>query len=252
MVKIWVLFLFYPLVALASLPLQRQTLLSSWSPPTNGIVKVAFFDADSTLRISKSGSPSANGVHDYWILPGVAHQIQRLNQDGFLVAIVSNQAGIPQYVSLEDADQALFNLIQDLRIQGAFVDYFDFAENKDRFRKPQTGMKERLENVLQQTFGNHVRIDSTHSLMVGDSAYKKASGSSPADVRPDGRAGFNFSNSDRIFAKNLGIDFHEPQYFFGWSKYGVEIIETVSDLNALLTKMNAPSVTTCSAQLGKP
>lgn len=211
--------------------LHRQQFLSPLPEISSQGVQVAFFDADSTLRVSSSGSPSANGPRDYNILPGAAEKIRELNEKGFVVAIVSNQAGIPKYISLQDADSALYNMIQDLKAQGAIVHYFDFAENNDEFRKPGVGMGNRLEENLKTTLSEDVYIDKKSSMMVGDSAYKKT------EKRPDGRDGFNFSNSDRLFAEKYGIQFYEPQYFFGWIDYGVELIETKEVLLQLQKKM---------------
>ena len=174
------------------------------------------------------------------MLPGVADKLRELNEQGYFVAIVSNQGGIPQHISLDNADAALTNLSQDLSRQAAFVHYFDFAENNDDDRKPGIGMALRLETKLAAL---GLKIDKENSFMVGDSAYRKATGSRPADTRPDGRPGFNFSNSDRYFADNYGIKFYEPQTYFGWEKYGVELIENRKDLERLEQAMkNAQAV----------
>lgn len=218
--------------------LHRQKLLSPIATPSSGDgYKVAFFDADSTLRVSKAGNPSANSPQDYLILPGVAQELKRLNDEGYLVAIVSNQAGIPRHISMADADAAIFNMIMDFKALGVVIHYFDFAENNDQFRKPNTGMKHRLEEVLKDVFGNNTTIDLSRSFMVGDSGYAQEKKGKPADIRPDGRPGFNFSNSDRGFAENLNIPFFEPQIVFGWIKYGVEKIEKPEDLELLNKKM---------------
>lgn len=209
--------------------LSRRLILGDTIPQKDGNVKVAFFDADSTLRVSKSGSPSANGPDDYIILPGVAAKLSELNKSGFLVVIVSNQAGIPKFISFADANAALSNMIKDLAAKGARVDYYDFAELADNDRKPGTGMGERLEEILKN---KGLKLDKANSLMVGDSAYIQANPKKgiQAETRPDGRPGFNFSNSDRLFAQNYGIAFKEPQDFFGWLEHGVEKIDKAADL----------------------
>ena len=130
--------------------LQRREFLTQDLLQQNGMIKVAFFDADSTLRVSKSGLPSANGAYDYIILPGVAEKIHELNQEHFLVVIISNQAGIPKYITLDQANAALSNMIQDLRRLGAQVDYYDFAELDNEDRKPGIGMAVRLEELLEK------------------------------------------------------------------------------------------------------
>lgn len=217
--------------------IRRQTFLSEAFDRTRPQVAVAFFDADSTLRISKSGSPSANGPSDYIVLPNVAAKIRELNAQGYLVAIVSNQAGIPEMVSMAVADGAFYNMTQELAGAGAVIHYYDFAENKDQFRKPETGMASRLEENLRRKFGDGFSLDKRRSFMVGDSAYAAASKKGPGEVRPDGRPGFNHSNADRLFAENYGIPFHEPQDFFDWKKFGVELIESKEALERLRAQM---------------
>jgi hypothetical protein len=80
----------------------------------------------------------------------------------------------------------------------------------DPFIATREAAAKRLESVLKRLFGESVQISLPESFMVGDSAYKKAQNGKPGDMRPDGRPGFNFSNSDRLFAENLGIRFLEP------------------------------------------
>src|SRR6188508_2373519 len=68
--------------------------LDKYPCPDTEKVRVAFFDADSTLRVAKNYTVSANGPKDVNILPFVGPKIAELNAQGYLVAIVSNQGGI--------------------------------------------------------------------------------------------------------------------------------------------------------------
>ncbi len=71
-------------------------------------------------------------------------------------------------------------------------------------------------------------------MMVGDAAWKRG-----VDTRPDGKAGDDFSNSDRRFAETLrrvrkspkGIAFYHPRDVFGWAQRGVERISTLAELH---------------------
>ena len=51
---------------------ERRSLESYTCPADGEDVKVAFFDADSTLRISRSGTPTASNPEDVYVLPFVA------------------------------------------------------------------------------------------------------------------------------------------------------------------------------------
>ena len=110
--------------------LKRQTFLNANFSTANKKVRVAFFDADSTLRVSLSGSVSANSAKDVMLLPNVEVQIADLISKGYLIAIVSNQGGVKAgLVTLETADGALFYTIELISAKDpkARIHYFDFA-----------------------------------------------------------------------------------------------------------------------------
>jgi DNA 3'-phosphatase len=190
----------------------RRQILDSSFVITDSKVKVAFFDADSTLRKSKSGKFIVGEPSDVEILSGVVEKIKELNAQGYLIAVVSNQGGVPKQVSYENADQTLLATLQMIRDQGAVIHYYDFAEGKNENRKPGTGMAKNLQRVLDMDFPEGVKIDYAQSFMVGDAAYKKG------ELRPDGTKGNDFSNSDRLFAEAIKVPFEEARYFFGWKK----------------------------------
>ncbi len=199
-----------------------------------GGVRAAFFDADSTLRVSKIGLVTAGSVDDVNVLPFAAKKIRALNQKGYLVAIVSNQKGVSTgKTTYEVAEGALIQVAKLISRLGARVDYLDFAEGDDEYRKPDIGMARKLDEVLREKCG--VGIDIGRSQMVGDSGYKKGEDG----PHPDGRPADDFSNADRLFAENLGVPFHEPCDYFGWRKYGETYnIENQDQLEALLGAMS--------------
>lgn len=202
--------------------LARRKLASTFRYAGSGPVKVAFFDADSTLRVSRSGEVSANAEDDVALLPFVADKLKALADDGYLIAVVSNQMGVLYgHVSIEDADAALQRTADQIRSLGGEVHYVDFAEKRNGDRKPGGGMATRLESLLTTTFGPEAVIDKAASFMCGDSAYKAS------DTRPDGSPGTHFSNSDRLFAETVGLRFEEPADTFGWRAYGVNGFEDI-------------------------
>lgn len=195
--------------------LGRRKLADTFAYAGTGDVKVAFFDADSTLRVSASGTVSANDGKDVRLLPFVAERLQQMASEGYLIAIVSNQAGVQYgHVTIEEADAALMYTADLIRAAGGEVHYVDYADSNGPDRKPATGMADRLDALLEQSFG--AAIDRGDSMMVGDSAYKHG-----VDTRPDGSDGTNFSNSDRRFAEAAGVPFVEPTDAFGWAAYDV-------------------------------
>lgn len=196
-------------------------------------VKVAFFDADSTLRVSRSGSPSANTPTDVLVLPMVARRLKELAEEGWLIAVASNQAGVESgYITFEIADSALRYTLRQLRLRRGIVHWYDFAEARDGFRKPEAGMARELAKALA---AQGLEIDWKASMMVGDSAWKRGH-----DKEPDGRPGEDVGDADRLFAETVrrelaggeGFAFHHPRDFFGWSRLGVRNFHGAKDLEA--------------------
>jgi DNA 3'-phosphatase len=214
---------------------KRRRFARSVKCPTDDTpFKIAFFDADSTIRVSKSGAVTADNATDVNVLPFAAREIKRLAGEGYLIAVVSNQGGVGSgHQTFETAEKALALAIAKLRRLGAPVHYFDFAEKYDNFRKPNIGMAELVQSKLETKC--EVGVDLAETFMVGDSGYKK-------DVdgpHPDGRPADDFSNSDRLFAENLGVPFHEPTDFFGWRAYEVYNIAKQVELTDFLDAIEA-------------
>ncbi|HEY5933917.1 MAG TPA: HAD-IIIA family hydrolase [Kofleriaceae bacterium] len=203
-------------------------------PEGDAKFKIAFFDADSTLRVSKSGAVTADSATDVNVLPFAARELARLDEEGYVIAVVSNQGGVGSgHQTFATAEQALALAISKLDVLGGPVHYFDFAEKYDHYRKPEIGMAELLDSKLETKCG--VGFDRATSFMVGDSGYKKG----VDGPHPDGRPADDFSNSDRLFAKNLGVDFHEPTDYFRWRDYDVFNIASQAELIGLLDAIEA-------------
>jgi len=205
-------------------PAARRTFADSLSfPGGTAQVAVAFFDADGTLRVSKSGKTSPDDATDVLLLPGVATGLRAAAQKGELPVIVSNQGGVAYgYITFEAAEGALAETARLLADKKARIQYFDFATTYGKDRKPNTGMADRLEQTLADTHG--VSIDWAKSYMVGDAGWKSS------DTEPDGSPGVDFSNSDRGFAEKLSIPYIHPRTYFGWIAEGVKRFDTAQEV----------------------
>lgn len=192
-------------------PEKRRSLLLSANLSGNPL-PVAFFDADSTLRFTRSGKPSPHGRHDVQLIKSSFKKLQELMASGYLLAIVSNQAGIEnKFISLAEVEEAFQETLKQFFEKGIDFNYYDFAERKDENRKPGIGMACRLERKMRLA-GKSIAWE--RSFMVGDAGWKKG-----RDTRPDGRPGTDHSSSDRLFAENLarnhpGFAFFHAEDFF--------------------------------------
>ncbi len=219
-------------------PRRSQTLASSYVKPARGRVKIAFFDVDGTLRVTRSGNVAADHANDVALLPGAAEKISSLARQGYLVALVSNQGGVASgFINRAIAESGLRNTARLLSALGAPVHYYDLAPGYGKDRKPGTGMATRLARRVHSQLG--AQVDWKGSIMVGDAGYKQGK-----DLQPDGSPGEDFSNSDRRFAENVrrqvrsphGMKFYHPRDLLGWQAHGVRNLQNLQQLQAYVAQ----------------
>ncbi len=175
-------------------------------------VRIAFFDADNTLRHARSGKPSPHGKADLVVHHSCFCKLKELSEAGFLLAVVSNQAGIELgHISRAEVEEAMQETLRIFADKGIQFNYYDYAELYNDDRKPEAGMAWRLERQLQMA---GFSVNWAESFMVGDAAWKRGH-----DCRPDGTPGEDHSNSDRRFAETIalkhpGFGFFHPADFF--------------------------------------
>jgi bifunctional polynucleotide phosphatase/kinase len=177
--------------------------------------KVAAFDLDSTLITSASGKKHANEATDWkwWdrCVPGRLKQLY--NDDGYRVVILTNQAGLtlhpdPKAKTPKSHAERVPRFKQKAN---AVLSQLDIpltlyaATEKDRFRKPRTGMWEELcrDYALDET-----SLDLENSFFIGDAGGRRAELKGRKAIPKD------FSCSDRNLAHNVGIAFKTPEEFF--------------------------------------
>jgi D,D-heptose 1,7-bisphosphate phosphatase len=131
----------------------------------------AFLDRDGVINRDHGYVHRPDQVE--WI-PGALESVRRLNDLGYRVVVVTNQAGVAHGYYGEGDIVALHDWIQEeLAAKGAFIDAFYFCPyhpnaRVERFRashvdrKPNPGMIFRALSDLQ--------IDKNHSFLIGDKA----------------------------------------------------------------------------------
>lgn len=160
-----------------------------------------FADLDGTLIRTVSGCTFPKACTDFIIRKDVLDAIRSL-PDLKVLAIVTNQGGIPQYVSKQE-------FVSKLRAVGGFAtNYIGHAvvakfcastDPDDPMRKPNPGM---LEYLVKHSLLDLV-FDHKTSLMIGDASGKPG----------------QFSDSDYMTAQNFHIDYMDVDDFVHTCKF---------------------------------
>lgn len=139
--------------------------------------KVVFLDRDGTINVEKN---YLYRPEDFEFIPGSESAIKLLNDNGFKVVVVTNQAGVARGYYTEEDVKKLHGYIDGLLKKcGAHIDMYIYCPHHPEngigkyrcrcsCRKPGTGMFEKAAGVYD--------IDMGHSWMVGDNAGDMQSG----------------------------------------------------------------------------
>lgn len=163
------------------------------SQPINGGKKLALFDVDGTLVTSKSGRRWAANETDWIFLGDVPGTFKRYHDDGYTIALISNQSEW----KLSDTPRAKFQSILDALTTAngwapwCFIATAKVKEHDTIYRKPARG----LYNLLLKEIG----FTPTDVIMCGDACGK-------TDLYPP----YRWSDSDYEFAKTIGSTFVRP------------------------------------------
>lgn len=153
---------------------------------------VLFADLDDTLIRTVSGKTFPENVFDFQLRKEVIDRIRKERFD--VIVIVTNQGGIPEYVSEGDFRAKLSCIAKFLNGYTDALVYEFYCPSMDKShpdRKPNTGM-------LNKAWACHLDgYDKRQMVMIGDASGK------PGD----------FSDSDRKCAENFGIDYIDVEEF---------------------------------------
>ena len=141
--------------------------------------KMAAFDYDWTLVRPKGGKTFPSNIDDWeWLYPNVPEKIKNYYDDGFMIVIFTNQSKLWKHeqikLVLHSLDIPIFIVIA--------TDKCDYKPNAI------------LLNIL---LGNN-KITKEESFFVGDALGRES----------------DFSDSDKVFAENIGIRWFCPESIF--------------------------------------
>lgn len=161
--------------------------------------KIASFDFDSTLTVTKSGKAFPTEPLDWnmWH-DSVIPSMNTLYDEGYMLVVFTNQNGIEKKKITEDFIRTRFeSFLEHINLP---VDIY-ISTSQDHHRKPNTGMWKKLLLNLSSS-----EVDLQESFYCGDAA-----------GRPKGwKSGKNkdFSCTDLLFARNVGLKFQTPEELF--------------------------------------
>lgn len=143
--------------------------------------RAVFLDRDGTINVEKN---YLHKIEDFEFNPGALEAIKRLKEAGFLVIVVSNQAGIARGYFDEQAVEKLHQHIQsELVGYGTSIDAFYFCPHHPTegfgAYKVVCDCRKGAPGMLLQAAEEH-NIDLQQSFMVGDKL---------ADIEAGQRAG---------------------------------------------------------------
>lgn len=169
--------------------------------------KVAAFDLDGTLVFTKgelAGGSTYPRFEDDWVLfnSTVPEVVRRYHDEGFEIAIISNQGGVQKKLAGKMAQMVKARGVAIATELGVPCSVLMCPSRGEcAYRKPKTGMWDFFETEVRGE--GAPKIDRAASCYVGDAA-----------GRPEDHAGKG-ADSDRVFAETVGLRFMTPEECFG-------------------------------------
>ena len=164
---------------------------------TNKKYKYIFIDFDDTIVRTLTGNTFPKGVWDMQIQFRLLDAISKVKPE--YIFIVSNQGGIPTYVTEEQIQIKMTYVCSAIESYlgndiKCHYTYCASMDKNDNNRKPNTGMLDTMCSVFKIS---QCDDNKKNMCMIGDASGKKN----------------QFSNSDFKCAKNFGIDYYDVEDF---------------------------------------
>lgn len=145
--------------------------------------KMAAFDYDWTLVCPKDGKTFPTNVDDWeWLHSSVPDKLKKYHDDGYMIVVFTNQ-------SKQWKHEQINYVMKTLNIPAFIViatDKLEYKPNRISF------------DALDTLICNNA-IDLKQSFFVGDALGRKT----------------DFSDSDKVFAQNIGVAIYAPEEIFG-------------------------------------
>ncbi len=132
--------------------------------------RAVFLDRDGVI-IADTGY--IDSVSRVFFLPGVAENLKKLKEKGFMLVIVTNQSGVARgYFSVQTLKGINKNILDRLKIQGVEIDSIYFCphhpEGKIKEYAVQCDCRKPLPGMIIRA-AQELNIDLSLSFLIGDS-----------------------------------------------------------------------------------
>lgn len=129
--------------------------------------KVVFLDRDGVINRFPGYGKYVTNWRSFKFIPGSLLAIKRLTQGGFVIFVISNQAGVAKgFYSRETLQDITSRMLKRIRLSGGKVNKVLYCrhlpEDNCPCRKPKTAMITRALKTLP------AGIDRAHSYLIGD------------------------------------------------------------------------------------
>lgn len=180
-------------------------------------VRIAAFDLDDTLIYR----PKSKKSDQKWkiINHNIQHKIKDLVEQRYYIIVFSNQSSMGSNKNFDhpgwrkaicDLHKIIFSQVIENNLEYYFAIYV--AKKFDIYRKPNLGLWHLMKDDIISFFDQKIQI-SKRSFYCGDAAGRVYAGIIKKKLYPSTNKG-DFSDTDRKFALNIGINFYTPEDFY--------------------------------------
>lgn len=133
-------------------------------------MKIIFLDRDGVINEYPGDRDYVKSWEEFHFLPEAKSALKRLNDNGFKIFILSNQAGVAKGIySQENLDLITKNMLQELIEAGVVIAGVHYCIHRDEdncsCRKPKTGL---IEKAIAALGEKKADIELGSSYFIGD------------------------------------------------------------------------------------